>query len=245
MLSLLVYNQDADKGGLLRDTCNGHIKKRGRKIEVSEVCTDTEKFSEQVCELNGPGIFMVRKDEQLDRMSEILESFENTGYPVMVVGSPDELFGFVSLSFHPVGFLPENADESRAGQLIDEIYKDYLRLPEASGGPEYHFKIKGVSYTESFPNIYMIEVQSKRITFRTESQCYEFYDSLEAVMKAAPDYFVRVHRSYVINLRYISNIDMHEKIIVLNDSQRIFFSRNYAADLWEKYIQLANEGGFS
>ena len=83
----------------------------------------------------------------------------------------------------------------------------------------------------AFSDIMMIEVQSKRVTFHTESQTYEFYDSLDAVMKEAPDCFVRIHRSIVINGNYIKSIDFNTREIVLNDDSRLFFSRNYIQEV--------------
>jgi len=245
MLSLLVYSRDREKGKVLNDKCSSYIRKNRRMISAGECVDNTSLLGDKVAALDDSALFMLRKDEGMHQVSGIISSSEQNSYTVLVLRDADEIFDVVSPLLRPAGIVLDSFDENRTGRVIDEIYADYTRQLNLSGGPDYHFKIKGVDYCESFPNIYMIEVQSKRITFHTEAQSYEFYDSLDAVMKEAPEYFIRIHRSYVINMKFISTINFKDKTIVLKDNQKIFFSRNYAPELKNYYYKTVKEEGIS
>ncbi len=245
MLSLLIYSSDREKGQALNEKCSSYISKNKRMIAAGEFADSAAVLADMAAGLDDSALFMLRKDECIYQVSGLISSFEQNSYTVLVLRSADEIFDAVSPSLRPAGIVLDSFDENSTGRVIDEIYADYTRQLNLSGGPDYHFKIKGVDYCESFPNIYMIEVQSKRITFHTEAQSYEFYDSLDAVMKEAPEYFIRIHRSYVINMKFISTINFKDKTIVLKDNQKIFFSRNYAPELKNYYYKTVKEEGIS
>lgn len=243
MLSLYVYNSDGEKARLFSSRCSLYIQKNEKRIEAGRCCSDAVSFEQTVYSLNDSGLFMLKKDGDFPRIAECINSSAQYNYTVFLLEKPEDMFEAVTPLLRPSGLLPESFDEARTGRVIDEIYEDYQRITDMAGGPAYHFKIKGTDYTESFPNIYLIEVQSKKITFRTAAQCYEFYDSLDSVMREAPDYFVRIHRSYVINTNYIEKVNYQDKIILLNDGQEIFFSRNYASGLKEYMYGKLKEAG--
>ena len=90
----------------------------------------------------------------------------------------------------------------------------------------------------------LIEVQSKKIKFHTDSQIFEFYDSLESVMNSAPDYFLRIHRSYVVNANYIKEVNYKERTLLMKDESQIFFSRNYCDNLKEFFKNTLKENFF-
>lgn len=241
MLSLCVYNKNEEKANLLNCRCRNYIQNNSRKIDVRESCSDTASFTDTIFKLNDSAIIMLRKDEFFSEISECINLSPQNNYTVFVLETMQEMFETVTPVLRPSGLVLDSFDEENTGRVIDEIYADFLRITEKSGGPQYHFRIKGTDYSESFPKIYMIEVQSKKITFRTQAQDYEFYDSLDSVMKEAPDYFVRIHRSYVINMNYVKDIDFHEKKVVFTDDQEVFFSRNYASNLRSIYYRFRKE----
>jgi len=66
---------------------------------------------------------------------------------------------------------------------------------------------------------------------RTSAQEYEFYDSLDGICSAAPDFFIRVHRSFSVNSRFIDRIDAADKTVLMQDGSFIPFSRTYRQGL--------------
>ena len=241
MLNLMVYNSDAEKAQLLNGKCESYINRNSRKIETGGWYSEAADFSDAAEKLWDSALFMVKKKECPDAVSETLISRGNSDYTVFVLESADEILDAVSPALRPSGLILESFDEDRIGRTVDEIYADYIRVTEHKGGPSYHFRIKGVDYTESFRNIYKIEVQNKRVTFHTESQSYEFYDSLDSVMKAAPDCFIRIQRSILVNLEYVRDLNQPDNEVIFYNDQREYYSRNFASDLKGSFYRFSRE----
>lgn len=241
MLNLYGYNSNERNGKKFHKQCCGQIKENSLSILDGGFCSDEKQFSVLISGDGGSSLFMIKNDDRFEKIRKLIDAVEDNSYTVLVLDSFENMYGIIRPSFRPSGILLESADEERIGSLLCDIYEDYTRYiksisTSSTPVPNYRFKIRGEDFSESFGNIYMIEVQSKRITFHTAAQSYEFYDSLEAIMKQAPEYFVRIHRSYVINVKFIKSIDYHERVIVLNDGSEVFFSRNYSSDLRKCYV---------
>lgn len=239
MLSLYVYNRDRAAAERFCSKCLSYIRENDRKIKSG--CTaDEEEIGRIVSMLDDAAVFMVKKDGSLRKISDIINFSEKDNYIVLVFRDTEEMFDAVTPLVRPSGLLLESFDRNRIGRVIEEIYADYMRN-HIDDGIDYHFKIKGMDYTTAFSSIVLIEVQSKKIKFHTSGQTYEFYDSLDAVMKEAPDYFVRIHRSYVVNIRFIKDVNFREKTITLNDESTLFFSRHYIHELKNQFYKTIKE----
>lgn len=241
MLSIYVYHRDANRGDTFLHRCMYIIRKNQYRILDGGVYSERTVFDKLVSDIDSSSLFMVGCGSDLEPIAEEINNADANSYMVVVLESFDDMYGSVKPSVRPAGLLLESSDDFFMGRVIGEIYCDYLRYVEAQEGPEYHFRIKGEDYVEYFKNIYLIEVQSKKITFRTEAQVYEFYDSLDAVMKAAPDNFIRIHRSYVVNLNCIKSISFRDKVITLLDDSEVFFARNYSSELRAQYMKSLQE----
>ncbi len=241
MLSIYVYHHDTKRGETFLHRCMYIIRKNQYSILDGGIYSERNSFDRLVEGIDSSSLFMVGCGSDLEPIAEEINNSEANSYMVVVLESFDDMYSSVKPSVRPAGILLENSDDFFMGRVIGEIYSDYMRYVANEEGPEYRFRIKGDDYVEYFKNIYLIEVQSKKITFHTESQAYEFYDSLDAVMKAAPDNFVRIHRSYVVNLDFIKSISFRDKVITLSDDSEVFFSRNYSSALREQYMRNLQE----
>lgn len=233
MLSLFVYNRNIENANKLNRKCVSHIKNSGRELEKNECFCDPVTLCASVNTFDHVSLYMLRKDKKLDRIAENIRNANEGNYIILVLGSPEELFGAVTPSARPSGILPEEPDDNQVATLIDQIYADHSRMEKLSDRTEYCFKLRGTDYKIGFNKIMVIEVQNKRIKFYTASQCIEFYDSLEAVMKSAPEYFLRIHRSILVNTNYIKMVNYREKSILMQDGSVQYFSRTYSNDIKE------------
>ena len=188
MLNLYGYNSNERDGKKFHKRCCSQIKEQSLSILDGGFCSDEEQFSAAISAEGGSSLFMIKNDDRFDKIRKRIDAVEDNSYTVLVLDSFEDMYGIVRPSFRPSGILLESADEERIGSLLCDIYEDYSRYirsisVNSTPVPSYRFKIRGEDFSESFGSIYMIEVQSKRITFHTVSQSYEFYDSLEAIMK--------------------------------------------------------------
>ena len=78
-----------------------------------------------------------------------------------------------------------------------------------------------------YSSIYYFETRNKRIVMATSGGEYEFYDSFSRMEAGLPEEFVRCHRSYIINLSYLTCVDFAHFQIELNGKILIPISKKY------------------
>lgn len=75
-----------------------------------------------------------------------------------------------------------------------KIYKD-----SESGGEIYYFHYEEIQY---------LEARDKKIILHVNKYEISFYSSLQKLEKILPDYFIRCHRSYIVNFMFIQKADL-------------------------------------
>lgn len=244
MLSLFVYNKEHQKARDLSEKCSEYIKITGRQTEKNEFFSDCSALNSLISSFNGTSVFFLRKDLNLIQNAAHIHSVNPSSYVVMVFGNVDEITDSVTPSFRPSGILPEDAGREKVGRIIEQVYADYERSDNLKDGPVCRFSIRGADYSIPFCQIMVIEVSAKKITLHTAAQRYEFYETLENVMKDMPDCFMRVHRSFVVNKNYISKVNYSEKTLIMNDGSSVFFSRRCGAEVKEYVTSTIKENLF-
>lgn len=245
MLNIFIYNREKDRAVSLKKKCIAHLEETGKKSEVVKDFSDSTELYTAISSSDKISLYMLKKDNVLKKISGCIREINDMSYIVLILNRPEEMLESVTPAARPSGILLDNPDDQRLGAVLDEIYADYARLPGVSEiNNFYSFRIRGIDYKVQFCRMVMIEVQSKKITIRTESQIFEFYDSLETVMKNSPDYFIRVHRSFVVNTNFIKMVNYSEKTIYMNDGSTVFFSRTYSNTIKEYLRNTLKENFF-
>lgn len=86
----------------------------------------------------------------------------------------------------------------------------------------------------SYSNILYFEAREKKIYVCTENEEYGFYDTIEKLSQELPPYFVRCHRSYIVNVNYIIKTAISEGFTYLKGGFSIPVSRSYK-DIMKAY----------
>ena len=64
-----------------------------------------------------------------------------------------------------------------------------------------------------------------------QKQEFSFYSSLQKLESSLPDYFVRCHRSYIVNFMFIRKADVMNSVFYLDKKTVIPISQKYKAKL--------------
>ncbi len=244
MLSLFVYHKEHQKARQLNDRYISCLNKSNFSIRKNEYYSDSARICSMISGYDQISMYMIKKDSKLSQIAGHIQAVNDSNYLVLILTDASQLLDAVSPSVKPSGLLLESSDDEHINNVLSEIYYDYNCACQMQNQDTYKFKIRGIDYCVAFCKIIVIEVQSKKITFHTLAQSYEFYDSLEAVMKNIPDYFLRVHRSFVVNTNFIRMVNYSEKTIIMNDDSTIFFSRTYSAGIKEYLRNTLKENFF-
>ena len=76
-------------------------------------------------------------------------------------------------------------------------------------------------------DIAYFEAREKKIYACTDTKEYGFYDTLEQLPQRLPEYFLRVHRSYIVNCDKIRKVALSEGLIYLENDGIVPLSRSY------------------
>ena len=121
-------------------------------------------------------------------------------------------------------------------QIFGEVVTEIKRLQkeerkrQTGNSPDngaFSVKVGGNYYSFFYRDILFFEAQTKKVALKTFGQEVSFYDSIENIAESLPDYFIRCHRSYIINSNYIISAQLGEMTICLKDNSKIPMSRSY------------------
>lgn len=97
-----------------------------------------------------------------------------------------------------------------------------------SGKTFLNFKPKDIIYIETSEN--------HRITIHSaQNRQIDFYGTMKELAEVLPEEFCRVHRSYIVNIKAIKEIDKNKKNIFLSNNKEVSVSRYYLDEVIEKY----------
>lgn len=96
---------------------------------------------------------------------------------------------------------------------LDKITYVLERLKDDLTSAHTRFIKVNKDYTIRTEDIYFIEHCKTKTTIYTKDTVYETANSLNTIISALPNYFIRNHRSYIINQNEISKIDKDDKLI--------------------------------
>ena len=82
-------------------------------------------------------------------------------------------------------------------------------------------------------HVYYFEAREKKLFLNDGVREIGFYDTLDNIRKKLPAWFVRCHRSFLINGRKIEKLLLGQNLVVLKDGWEIPVSRTYKKEIKE------------
>ena len=98
--------------------------------------------------------------------------------------------------------------EDTIKRLFDDIY----------GLPKKYIKIDSKNTLVDEAQIQYIKRDGMKLIFHTSSHDYESYSSFNKIQDSLPKNFIRCHKSYIVNLNNIKNVDLVTLTILLADN---------------------------
>lgn len=162
--------------------------------------------------------------------------------PIIFITSlkSDKVFEQVKYT-KPFAFMPKPFDElalSRNIELALDQYKNHTweeaeninPIPQTSS-PHFFVNNNNVFKKIDCQDIYYIHVAGKYSEIITKDKSYEVRMSLKELMQKLPAQdFLRTHRNYIININYISSIEIKKNYLIIENTQ-IPISQTYKEQL--------------
>lgn len=159
------------------------------------------------------------------------EVAENINTLIVFVTSHDELV-YSSLKFRPFRFIRKTHLKNELPETLSAVN---VELSKRGAGRKFPMKTKTGEVFLDTGDIEYIEIYGHWLRVSVfGSDALECYGSLSTLEEQLAKFdFVRVHKSYLVNLKYIYSIK--KSFIILDDKTAIPLSRYKAADVKEKF----------
>jgi DNA-binding LytR/AlgR family response regulator len=129
-------------------------------------------------------------------------------------------------NIRPSGVLFRPVQNSDIREFLDEIANELDRLAHVKANELFIFRTEGVTRRIPFTDILFFEASSKKVIIHTKGQEITYYDSIENLIALLPDYFIRCHRSFIVNIHKVKELRRAEMELRLTSGERVPFSRS-------------------
>ena len=97
-------------------------------------------------------------------------------------------------------------------EVVNSFYKK-KNVPQESDEHKFCVETKDGKTYYSFDKIIHFEAREKKIFLNTQYDEEGFYSTLDSIIDQLPDYFVKCHRSFIVNTRKITKIQASQNLI--------------------------------
>lgn len=166
---------------------------------------------------------------------EFLSAFEK--HPFVIIVSSKQNYAVDAFEFDVADYLTKPVSLPRFFKATDRIL-NLMKEKQQKGtktAEDIFFKTdKGLIRLES-DDVFYIEALENYIKVFTENKIYVVHHTLKSIIKKLPQQYIRIHRSYIININRINKIQNNIAVVVINDERKIIpIGKAYQKEFFEK-----------
>jgi two-component system, LytTR family, response regulator len=182
---------------------------------------------------------------------EVLNEIETDNPPVVIFATAYEKYALQAFEANAIDYLLKPFDKSRFGEAIQkavryingnneqglshlrDLINTYNHLKTAAGQFKQRILVKEKRkyFLVDLDDIYFFQASGDYVTIHKQKGTHLINESMNNLeSKIDPGQFVRIHRSTIINLRYIDNLQPYfngEFFITMKNGEKLKLSRNY------------------
>lgn len=119
-------------------------------------------------------------------------------------------------------------------EVLEEAFQEFItRFQKSDDLGQFVIDNREGKWLMDYEQINYFEAREKKIFLNTDAREIPFYDTMENLEKRLPRFFIRCHRSFLINGKKIQKIQLGRNLVFLEQGWEIPVSRSYKAALKE------------
>lgn len=166
-------------------------------------------------------------------IAEQIRKIDKSIYIIFVTGHFE--FGMVAYKYKTFDFLQKPLTRERFEETILRLYSDIF------GDKVKYIKLDNDKTVIKENDIRFIKKDGMKVIFKTDTRDYETYSSFSKISDMLPYNFVRCHKSYIVNIDKIMDINLADNIITFSKDEKCYIGPKYK----EKFLEVLNDGYFS
>ncbi len=161
---------------------------------------------------------------------DLMKSFAN--HPQIILMTSHQNYALEAFEYNVTDYLLKPVTYVRYLKAVKKASEKAKELPvlapvaagTSAGNEDIYVKVDSSLIKLTTKDILWLEAMGDYVSIHTSEKKYMVYSTMKHMEEKLPESFMRVHRSYIVNLNKISNIDDH--VITINKSV-LSVSRNY------------------
>ena len=126
---------------------------------------------------------------------------------IFITGEEDQVFN--SFDLHAFHFLVKPVEDGKLKEVLENAKKELERYGDSSGIQDNYIEIRsGASHVRvNLSQLLYAEVYDRKTILHMKNESIEYYGQLSALEGLVGKDFYRIHRSYLVNLKYVERYD--------------------------------------
>lgn len=153
------------------------------------------------------------------QIAEKIRNVDKTIYIIFVTGHFE--FGMLAYKYKTFDFLQKPLTKERFEETILRLYSDVF------GDTSRYIRMDNNKTVIKENSIRFIKKEGMKVIFHTDTRDYETYGSFSKISDMLPYNFVRCHKSYIVNMEKITDIDMTNNLILFNRNDQCYIGPKY------------------
>lgn len=138
-------------------------------------------------------------------------------------------FGMLAYKCKTFDFLQKPLTKERFEETILRLYSDIL------GNKTRYIRLDNDKTIIKENSIRFIKKDGMKVIFHTDTRDYETYSSFSKISDMLPYNFVRCHKSYIVNMDKITDIDTVDNSIYFSKNDKCFIGPKYKNNFMEVF----------
>ena len=158
-------------------------------------------------------------------LAEQIRAIDKSVYIIFITGHFE--FSLIAYKCKTFDFLAKPLTKERFEETILRLYSDVF------GDTSRYIRLDNNKTVIKEDSIRFIKKDGMKVIFHTDTRDYETYSSFNKISDMLPYNFVRCHKSYIVNVSKITDIDLADNLISFTKNDQCYIGPIYKNDFME------------
>lgn len=166
-------------------------------------------------------------------VAEFIRERNKNAYIIFTTGHME--YVLMAYKYKTFDYLTKPITPDRLEETIKRLFEDI------NGLPKRYLRIDNKNTLVDESEIEYVKRDGMKLVFHTPSRDYDIYSSFNKFQDKLPKNFIRCHKSFIVNINQINNVDPVTGTITFKDNNSCFIGPKYKSEFLEV---LSNNGNF-
>lgn len=248
MLNVIICEDNSGQRKQIKDTVENSIVSNSLNLDIA-LCTDNPKNVLNYLQenKNNVGIYFLDIDLNSDinglMLAKNIRKYDPNGYIIFITVHSELSYMTFEYKVEAMGFIPKDDILLLNNKVRDNLliaYNKYVNKIENDDESKNDFIMIETGYHKiniNFKSILFFETISSthKIRVHTFKRQIEFYGSIKELKDKLNDDFYHSHRSYLVNIKNIKEIDKKRLLIRMKNDEECYVSIRRLKGLMKKW----------